>query len=127
MLGSSSGTAVDSLGVNRTVPFTRPTIADLKFNIDIEINPATYVGNDAAKAAIIAEFTVRINGSKTVRCNDYLSVLMGLEGVIDVTTIQIARLADPYPPSGTNLTLGLRESADIDTTNITINATPGTP
>jgi hypothetical protein len=127
MLGSSSGTAVDSLGVNRIVPFTRPSIADLKFNIEIEINSATYVGDIAVKGAIIEEFTAKVGASKTVRCNDYLSVLMGLEGVIDVSVVQIARLADPFPPSGTNLALGLRESADVDTPNITITATPGTP
>lgn len=127
MLGSSNGNAIDRAGVTRIVPFTRTSIIEIKFQFSLVIETAKYAGDNAAKAAVQNAFTSKVNPGKTIRANDYVKALLGVAGVLDITNMQIAKLADAFPVDGTNLSLGLREMGNADSSNMSITTTPGVP
>jgi uncharacterized phage protein gp47/JayE len=127
LVGNTSGTAVDSLGTNRTIPFSRPTILAMQFALELEIETSSYVGDAAVKTAIQSTFAAKVKPGKEIRCNDYVKTLMSLAGVIDVLGIQIEEVGGPLPPSGTNFTLAIREMGNVSTTDISITTTPGSP
>lgn len=127
LVGNTSGTAIDATGANQTVPFSRPSIDGVKFNIALSINSVTYVGDDAALTAVANYFTVKVRQGGLIRARDYVTALMNLPGVLDVTTMQIAFLADSFPANETNLQLALRQMATADTGDMVIATTPGDP
>lgn len=139
LIGNTSGVAVDGKGVNQIVPFSRPTIHAVKMNVAASVNSVTYAGDQAALTELINYFTVKVNQGGLIRANDYVTALMGsvqnpdgtvrqnVPGVLDVTNMQIAFVGNAYPPSGTNLQLTIRQMATLDTSNISLTSTPGTP
>ncbi len=127
MVGTSSGTAIDGTGANQTVPFSRPTIQGVKFNIALSVNTETYVGDQACLTAVANYFILKVRQGGLIRARDYVKTLMLLPGVLDVTTMQIAFLPDAFPANETNLQLGLREMGEADTSNMVLSTTPGVP
>jgi len=139
LIGNTSGQAVDATGAQKTVPFSRPTIMAVKMSISISVNSVTYAGDQAALTELINYFQEKVNQGGLIRCNDYVTALMGsvqnsdgsvsqnVPGVLDVTNIQIAFVGNSYPASGTNLQLSIRQMATLDTSNIALTSTPGNP
>lgn len=126
LVGNTSGSAVDGTGKTRTVPFSRPTIREVKFKLSLLVDPTTYPGDQACKDAVSARFKAKVHPHALIRFGDYIKALIDV-GVLNVTSIQIAFVSDAYPAAFTNLQLGLREIGDADTSNIEIITTPGDP
>lgn len=128
LYGSSSDIAIDSKGNNRTIYFTRVTIIDIKMNIDLTIDIKTYAGDATAKAKIKNQFLAKVRPSRVIRFQDYITALLrDCPGALQVTDIKLGKVGFAFLASWTNLSLGLREMGALDTSNITLTTTPGTP
>lgn len=127
--GTSTGTAVDSLGVEHTVSFSRPTLKTVY--VSVSVNVATSRGWDASagstsiKEAIVAlGESVHGVGDDVTRFR-LLSAVFDVEGVIDVTAFTLGFTATPV---GTvNLTIAARELAVFDTSRVVVTPTVVTP
>lgn len=117
--GNTSGTAIDSNGVSRTVAFSRPVEKDVWIEVDVDDSPTTYAGDTAVKDAILAEGASKLRSGVDVVALVYRSAPLVVAGVNDVTAI---RLGFSASPSGTaNLTIGVREIAQLDASRILVN------
>lgn len=124
LVGSSSGTAIDSLGNNRTVSFTRPTVKEVFLNaalllIDPNKTPDQYLA--AVRAAVIAMFAVKVRSGFVIRCNHYIEAILGIPGIDDAAVSLGFNPPGTLSAPGVNLTLGVREDAFIQTTGITVS------
>ncbi len=127
LTGNTSGTAIDGVGASQTVPFSRPTIKDIKFLIDLSVNSQTYVGDQAALTAVANYFRMKVRQGGLIRARDYVKILMELPGVLDVVVMKIALVGSGFPANETNLQLGLREMGSADTSDMTLTTSVGVP
>lgn len=123
LVGTDSGTAVDSLLNNRTVPFTRPTIkevillATLTLSNPIQI-PSQYLA--AVQVAVIAMFARKVKTGSVIRCNHYEAAILAIPGIEDVVVQLGFNPPGSLGAAGVSLTLGVRENAFIQTSGITV-------
>ncbi len=127
LYGSSTATATDATGTSQSVKFTRATIRQVKFNIALTVDTSTYAGDAEAKTAVANRFIAKVHSGSVIRCADYVRALMQVAGVLDVTTIQVAFVGDAFGASYANISLGLREQGDAETSDMIIVTTLGTP
>lgn len=119
--GSTSGTATDAEGNERTVEFTVPTpiaiyvVANLTKNGDY---PAD--GDAQVKAALAAYGATRGFGDDVIASPLAARCFM-VPGVVDVTSLYIG--TSPSPGSSATIPIATREIADLDTGRITVVAT----
>lgn len=125
-VGTSSGTAVDSLGVERTVYFSRPEILEIYVSLTVTAG-ADYVaqGGDAALALYISEQASAIHetGSDVKwRRIDSLAFQFGVPGVTveDVTAFTLDTISSPLSTS--NISVGPRQIASFDASRIVITS-----
>lgn len=88
--GSTSATTADAGGVMRTVHWTRPTSVDAYVFITYERNPATYAGDDALIAAIVAVTAGQLAGAP-IRRSDVFRAVRAVPGVIDCDDVWLGR------------------------------------
>lgn len=122
--GSSSGNAIDANGATQVVAFDRPTERTIYMDVFLTVNTdpllgAVYPGDgdDQVKAALAALVQTFDIGDDLILSALYPSIL-AIDGVLDVTSIEADFSASPSATS--NLTIGSRELADLDTANITV-------
>ncbi|MBW2672059.1 MAG: baseplate J/gp47 family protein [Deltaproteobacteria bacterium] len=116
--GASSGTAEDSVGDNHTVNYTRPTEKRIYLEIDLTTDADYPVDGDAqvatAAAALVQAFVIGDDFILAV----VSAAAFGVSGVVDVTAI---RAGFTISPVGTvNLSIGIRELATLDTSDIVV-------
>jgi hypothetical protein len=124
---NSSGTAIDTIGVSRTVRFTRPTIRPIKVQITIA-TVGGYAGDAAVKAYILATFLairpkIGSTGVRSVKAAAFADVidrgaLGGVAGVSDLTDIQLGFVSGSFDHG--NLVLGARDMPTLDTSDIIV-------
>jgi len=120
--GTSSGTAEDSLGVSRTVEFSRPTGVPIYLVVEVQRDPTTYPGAQAVKDAIVAAGRAgRLVGDDVVALRLKASPLSVI-GVYDVTSFTLG--IAPAPVGTSNITIAFNELATFDTANITVTEIP---
>lgn len=109
--GSSSGTAIDKKGVERTVPFTRPT----QVGVDVDVTLITsddYAGDDAVYAAWSAyAYSVPSGADTIVDFSKAIKAILGVEGVEGIQTIRMRRHSGAYLSAFTSLPLAAREKS----------------
>lgn len=139
LVGNTTGQAVDATGDTQIVPFSRPTILAMAMIITISVDVVTYAGDQVALTEIANYFIVKVKQGGLIRCNDYVTALMGsvvnpdgsvsqnVPGVLDVSPVQIFIFGGSPPTGGTNYQLTIRQMATLDTSHITLTSTPGTP
>lgn len=111
---------VDSKGTTRNVLFTRPVERDVWISLGLTVDPDTYVGDEAVKAALIAWGVANLKVGTTVIRSKILCIVADLVGVEDVATLTLGFAASPV---GTvNLTVGPREYARLDTSRIDVTS-----
>jgi hypothetical protein len=135
--GSDFGTAIDKLGLSQLVAFTRVGILNARITITVGISaddPSTYAGDDAVKAALVAEHDstnpkgdVSKLGLTKLRNDRYDRAAMGVAGVLEITNLQLGKVGDPFLSNGANLTIPVRTKALLDTSDITVVQTLITP
>lgn len=125
-VGTSNGTATDSLGVERTVYFSRPEILEIYVSLTVTAG-ADYVaqGGDAALALYISEQASAIHetgGDVKWRRIDSLAFQFGVPGVTveDVTAFTLDTISSPLSTS--NISVGPRQIASFDASRIVITS-----
>jgi uncharacterized phage protein gp47/JayE len=114
--GSTSGTAVDSLGAARVVAFSRPTEIEIEVDIVVTTDADYPVdGDDQIKVAVVAAGEALGIGADVVLTSLY-GVIHGIAGVVDVTTLEIGA-----PVLGTaNITITERQISTWDTGRVAV-------
>jgi len=125
MFGSTTVNLVDSAGNTVAVKFNRPTVLTLWVRVDVTKDPNVFPadGTDQIKAAIVADEENHPIG-QNVTASRMASRCFQVPGVLDVT---LARVDTVNPPTGTTLTVTVRQLADFDTSRIIVNLADGTP
>jgi hypothetical protein len=125
MVGSSSGQALDGTGTIRTVSFTRPSQVRMKIAFSIIPKPdyaEVYPGDAYTKQLIVDEFKSIVKAGAMIVCNNYVSVVMDLPGVLDVIVFRINAWAlAGYPAVLTNYQLLEREIGTLAVADIAIS------
>lgn len=117
--GLESGTATDSLGFFHTISFSRPTEREIWLELDLDINLSSgYAGAAAVKDAIVLLNNTKLLVGRDVIANDIVCIAQAFPGVIDVSALRLGFSASPV--GTTNLVIGPRELARLDTGRILI-------
>lgn len=116
--GSTTRTVVDSQNISHSIKFSRPTVKTVYLDIFVTVEGDTYGGDDAIKEALVDYGDETYAVGDDVILSKLVAVIFGVSGVLDVTSIEAGF---SITPSGTtNLTVGVRELADLDTARITV-------
>lgn len=119
--GTSSGTSVDTEGISRTMFFSRVVIKNVYLIIDVVVNSSYPVSGDTLVQTAVALYGQKIYnaGDDVILAALYPSVF-SVAGVTNITSVK-AGFA-PSPAGTSDLTIGVRELADLDTSRITVNS-----
>jgi uncharacterized phage protein gp47/JayE len=124
--GLDTGTAVDDAGDSHAVLFSRTDVLDVYLEIDVTVDPGAFAatGDDAIAEAVATFGDVNYKTGGNVFLSRLNAPIFSVAGVRDVTEIRVG-LA-PSPTQTTNLVVGNRELADLDTARILVTVTPST-
>lgn len=126
--GSSSGTAIDSLGRVRIVNFTRAAIRDIFLEFDVTVDPTTFPidGISQIKTVAVEKANARSLDDDVIALAVRASVLEssnpevpGVKGVKDVGALRLGFAAGPTNTA--NLVIASREIASFDTSRVVVN------
>ena len=113
--GTTSGTAVDQKGVERTVHFSRVSTIGIDVEVTLNINADNYVGVQAVRNAWKAYVDGIPSGAVTeVRWSVAIREFLKLAGVEGCETIRLRRHGSSYLSPMTDLSLGAREKSFAD-------------
>lgn len=101
-----------------TVKFSRPVIKEVKFTFTLTIDPATYAGDTKAKEAVDAKFQIKVRPGKIIYAKDYVSALLGVPGVVDITNLQMGFVGGAYSPNLENINLTKLQMATTQITDM---------
>jgi uncharacterized phage protein gp47/JayE len=119
--GGTSGTATDDTGNSQTVEFTRPSEITIHVNVEVTIDDDYPSDGDAQIKTAIVTWAQALAVGEDVVWSALFPVVFDISGVVDVTTLEIDT---SDPPSGTsNISIGSRELASIESTNIDVTST----
>lgn len=121
LVGSSTGSAVDSQKRERIIPFTRPTQLPIKIKMIFEMTIdglSIYAGDTFTKQQIADKFLATVRSGSLIRCNDYVCVAVEVPGIRDTISVQIAPVGSAYPASHVNYLLLARQIGTLETANI---------
>jgi uncharacterized phage protein gp47/JayE len=116
--GTIETTAIDVNGKTHAVFFSRPEEVPITQEFEIEIDPATYVGDAAFKAKIVELSEVRYKQGRDVVAAYQRSFALQSIGVENVLSFGMHRDADP--DVDTRIEILIREIATFDTSDITV-------
>jgi hypothetical protein len=123
LVGTSSGTAIDSKNVQRTILFSRPTNKEVVLQATLTLaNPSQLPSQylDAVRAAVMAEFARRVRMGSVIRCNHYEAAILAIPGIEDA----VVRLGFNPPGTlgvaGANLSLGTREIGYVQSSGTSV-------
>lgn len=124
--GTDTGTAVDDAGDSHAVLFSRTAVLDVYLEIDVTVDPGVFAatGADGIAEAVVAFGDANYKTGGNVFLTRLHPPIFTVAGVRDVTAIRVG-LA-PSPTQTTNLVVGNRELADLDTSRIVVNVTAST-
>lgn len=120
---SQGGTTVtegvlDSEGVSHVVTFTRPAVVNIYLRVYLTVDALRYGGDTSVKEALVDYGDSTFVGGSDVIASRLVAAIFQVPGVVDVTLLQLGTA--PVPVGTSNLAIGLREIADLDTTRITV-------
>jgi uncharacterized phage protein gp47/JayE len=118
--GSSSGTAVDSEGVEHTVEFSRATGVNVYLFYTLDVDPLKYPvdGDDQVEAAAIAKGATALGMGDDVIALVFRAQALSVAGVNDVTAFTLGTA--PSPVGTANLSITSRQIALLDTSRISV-------
>lgn len=127
--GTSSGTAIDALGVERTVEFSRPTLVPIYVDVTVDVALARGWDEDAGADAVAAAIAAAGDelhgvGDDVIRYR-LIAAALSITGVIDVEVMTVGTTASPVGMG--NVTIGARELATFDTSRIDVTVDVGSP
>ena len=122
--GSSSAIAIDALGIQRTVFFSRAAVLNVYLEYDIKVDASRFpvTGVQLVKDVAVAEGNQGNLGDSVIALLLRSCVLEKNAGVPGVTDVVALRLGLAASPVGiTNLTVTGRSIARFDTTRVVVN------
>lgn len=122
--GLTTTNFVDQLGTTRSVRFSRPTIRQVYLGFEVRVNPSLW--DPTRGPALIKQAAVEL-GDSTLGVGDDVIVSKFICAAIDFPAVNdvVVRAGFSASPVGTsNLAIGVRELADIDTSRITVTVIP---
>lgn len=120
--GTTSKTVTDDQGNEHTVSFTRPTLKNVYLEIDIVIDADEYPadGDDQVAAALVAVGDDNYQPGDDVIAERIKAAAFTVDGVLDVSALRLGFTASPVGTA--NLTIALREIADLDTGRVVVTS-----
>lgn len=135
--GSTSGTITDTQGFTQTVKFSRPTEVRVYVIANVTRDTSTFpaTGEADIKAALVAFADLQRFGKNCVSHalkaqlfpvidSDGIAV-SGITGVLEIPTLYIN--TTPAPAIETTIAISTRQIFTIDTVDVTVNLSAGTP
>lgn len=120
--GAESGTAVDDQGTNHTINFSRPSEIPIHVNIECTVDANYPADGDTQIKEALAAWSQDLAVGEDVIWSSLFCVVFGITGVIDVTTLEI-HTSDPPTGHTSNIIIGSRELATIDTADVDVTST----
>lgn len=117
-VGSTTVTFTDSNGRSRSVKFSRPTSLTMYATIRVEVDPDTYAGDAAVKAAFL-EVSDEFRAGDPARISDLLTAVCAVAGVTDAYVF-VGTVATEALQQRTNYVPGERERCVFATGRITV-------
>ncbi len=115
MVGSETGTAIDSEGDAQVVHFSRPALTGVDVDVTINRDAVTYAGSQAVYDAWKAYADAIPTGLATeVQFSQAIAAILKVQGVTGVETIRLRRHGGSYLSAFTDLPLLPREKATAD-------------
>lgn len=123
--GQVSGTVVDAAGNNQTVGFSYLTEVPCWVHLDLGVT-SDFPPDGVAQvmAALVQLETERLVGGYDLMATQALVYAFRVAGVFDATS---ASVGSSSPPGALSVTIGPRQIATLDTSRMTVTATPRTP
>jgi uncharacterized phage protein gp47/JayE len=115
--GDQVASVLDPEGDPVEVFFNEPTAVDIYVEIDLDVDPDTYVGDAAVQDAVTAYGDARTMGDDVVRAA-LIRVAMGLGGVRDVTRLELGVSSGALQPA--NVPIDARALAVFDTSRVAV-------
>ena len=118
--GTTSKTVTDEQGNEHTVSFTRPTLKNVYLEIDIVVDADEYPvdGDDQVAAALVAVGDDNYQPGDDVIAERIKAAAFAVDGVLDVSALRLGFTASPVGTA--NLSIALREIADLDTGRVVV-------
>ncbi len=125
--GDTTEIVEDSTGTDRAVKFSRAEVKEvwLEYDVLVYSNDFPSTGVALIKAAAVEYADRYMNLGLDVFAVRFKAQALTVPGVLDVTALRLGFAASPTEV--VNLTITGREIAAIDTSRISVTATPGTP
>lgn len=119
--GDTSGTAVDDEDNNRTVEFSRPDAIDIYIDAECTVDSDYPADGDTQIKEALAAYGQAMAVGEDLVWSALFPVVFGISGVVDVTLLETGTA--PAPSGTSNIVIGSRQIANIDTANITVTST----
>lgn len=120
--GSTSTTIVDASGASRVVWHTPAVVVPVWVTLRLAVDPNTYAGDAAVKAAVAAWGDANQRLGAPVLAARLGCVALDLAGVGDVAAVYLGTAPGPTIPG--NLPVGPAEVAELDTTRVALEFAP---
>jgi uncharacterized phage protein gp47/JayE len=115
--GNTSATVLDAGGTTRTVRFSRPTTVPIYAEVRLVVDPATYAGDTALKAAVAAVTAAQLAGAP-IRWSAVVVAAAAVAGVVAVEGVRLGRSTGTLAQG--DLFVSARELAALDTSRVTV-------
>lgn len=117
--GTTSGIAIDALGVQQTVRFSRTTLQNIYLSFDLAVNASTFPNNgvELVKSAVVARGNSLLLGDDVVALVIKAAALT-VPGVRDVIVLRLGFAATPTNTA--NLAISGRQIARFDTSRVAV-------
>lgn len=118
--GTTSKTVTDEQGNEHAVSFTRPTLKNVYLEIDIVVDADEYPvdGDDQVAAALVAVGDDNYQPGDDVIAERIKAAAFAVDGVLDVSALRLGFTASPVGTA--NLSIALREIADLDSARVVV-------
>lgn len=123
MIGNASGTAIDFLGEDQTVFFSRPSITRITFDCVLTLSNSNQVPSQYLSivvATLQREFLIKVRMGGVIWVRHYEGIITDIPG-IDDCVITLGRFAFPPLSPQTNLQLTSFEMGDLQSGDITVS------
>jgi uncharacterized phage protein gp47/JayE len=129
--GTETVAVIDSQGLSQSIKFSRATVVNVYYEVDVEIDAAEFPSDgDAQIKQALVDFSIgepvggyQFNygvldlGDDVIR-NDLFAPIKQISGVVRVSTIRLGTA--PSPVGTSDLSITGRQKADIDTSRILV-------
>lgn len=118
-VGFVAGVAIDKIGSNQTVHWSRPTPVPIYLTLDISKDSTFPAGGAARILAAILAFGQSLGIGKSVIV--YPQLICALDEVVGITNIGVKIGTAPSPTLNNNISIATAQVAQFDSSRITIN------